>query len=161
MLKPDETSPSVDITPGRDRCQSWACRQLPHWERRGSSWTHSPVRNSGSGMGSESSSWHWFSRGTVATTSPSGSCCSRPRAKLFCLEFNCREEGRAGTQANCLGSPPPAADSSQKATQHQVFPLAMGYEDVYSQWKASDVPSPPAPPSPAKCGQTRMDQAVC
>lgn len=45
-----------------------------------------PVRKSGSGVGSEISSRHWFSRGTVATTRPSGSCWSKPRAKLFCLE---------------------------------------------------------------------------
>lgn len=47
---------------------------------------HSPVRKSGSGVGSEISSRHWFSRGTVATTRPSGSCWSKPRAKLFCLK---------------------------------------------------------------------------
>lgn len=47
---------------------------------------HLPVRKSGSGVGSEISSRHWFSSGTVATTRPSGSCWSKPRAKLFCLE---------------------------------------------------------------------------
>lgn len=47
---------------------------------------HSPVRKSGSGVGSEISSRHWFSKGTVATTRPSGSCWSKPRAKLFCLK---------------------------------------------------------------------------
>lgn len=44
-----------------------------------------PVRYSGSGTGSDSSSWHWTSVGTDATTMPSGSCCSMPRAKFFCL----------------------------------------------------------------------------
>lgn len=44
-----------------------------------------PVRYSGSGAGSKSCSWHWTSVGTDATTMPSGSCCSIPRAKFFCL----------------------------------------------------------------------------
>lgn len=49
--------------------------------------TSIPVRYSGSGTGSDSSSWHWTSVGTEATTIPSGSCCSMPRAKFFCLVF--------------------------------------------------------------------------
>lgn len=82
----------------------------------------SPVRNSGSGVGSESSSWHWFSKGTVATTSPSGSCCSRPLAKLFCLEVNGREKSKVGGEQKLLGSSPPASDLSQKTPWHFSFP---------------------------------------
>lgn len=132
MLKPDKKYPGIDMSPRRAGCQSRAHQQLPHWERCGSGWIHSPVRNSGSGVGSESSSWHWFSRGTVATTSPSGSCCSRPRAKLFCLEVNCREQGRAGGPGNCLGSSPSAHKPPQNTTLHQAFPLGIGDKDVYS-----------------------------
>lgn len=60
-----------------------SCLVFASWVRQEA---YSPVRNSGSGVGSEISSRHWFSRGTVATTRPSGSCWSKPRAKLFCLE---------------------------------------------------------------------------
>lgn len=125
--------------------------------------TYLPVRNSGSGVGSESSSWHWFSRGTVATTSPSGSCCSRPRAKLFCLEVNCREEDRAGRQGNCLGSSPPASDQSHKGTQQQVFPLGTGYKDVYSDGKLQICPAHQPlhlPQSLARHGWTRQSAKV-
>lgn len=51
-----------------------------------------PVRYSGSGTGSDSSSWHWASVGTDATTMPSGSCCSMPLAKFFCLMWGERQQ---------------------------------------------------------------------
>lgn len=75
-------------------CAAFETRQEAGWTRRNSDWDYSPVRKSGSGVGSESSSWHWFSSGTVANTNPSGNCCSKPRAKLFCLEKPKRDKFR-------------------------------------------------------------------
>lgn len=70
-----------DFRQASDEVLSHSC-ELAGWTMK---YGFIPVRYSGSGTGSDSSSWHWTSVGTDATTMPSGSCCSMPRAKFFCL----------------------------------------------------------------------------
>ncbi len=77
-----------DFRQASDEVPSHSC-ELAEWTMK---YGFIPVRYSGSGTGSDSSSWHWTSVGTDATTMPSGSCCSMPRAKFFCLVL--REMGK-------------------------------------------------------------------